>query len=264
MLKEKIALLSVICVLTAHLSCGFVLYPSKYHSTSLASTLDSDDVGGDGTIKWQMKRDECDEWLDRVLIERSSDAPTIFSVASSVVEGYMSDANTSSPLLRRVPTLIGNNVPDLYPFNRSTQNVFFRAFVAKRPPTDHPPATCAHHNIKPEHHTHTMINSTYLADPPPASNAILRSAAASLTPPALRGNIGRDPAAARPFIAAAGPMLGALYPAESDDPAAAGPMLDALYPVESDDPAAAGPMLGASYPVESDLHLYDSLPKFST
>ncbi|KAK1747361.1 tRNA pseudouridine synthase [Skeletonema marinoi] len=103
MLVEKIALLIAICVLTADVSCGFVLDPSMHQSTSLASTLEGDDVGGDGTIIWQMKRDKCDEWLDRVLIERSSDAPTIFSVASSVVEGYMSNANTSSPLLRRVP-----------------------------------------------------------------------------------------------------------------------------------------------------------------
>lgn len=103
MLIEKIALLAAVLVLTAQVSCGFVLYKSKRKSTSLSLSSDSD--GGDGSIKWQMKRDECDEWLDQVLIERSSDAPTIFSVAYSVVEGYMSNnanVSSSSPLLRRV------------------------------------------------------------------------------------------------------------------------------------------------------------------
>ncbi|KAL7494356.1 hypothetical protein ACHAWT_004051 [Skeletonema menzelii] len=106
-LTKWIALLIASCVLLAHLSSCFVLsysYQSKHQSTSLASSSESD--GGDGTIAWQMKRDECDEWLDQVLIERSGDAPAIFSVASSVVEDYVSNnANTSSssPLLRRVP-----------------------------------------------------------------------------------------------------------------------------------------------------------------
>lgn len=106
MLIEKIALLFAVLVLTVQVSCGFVLYKSKRMSTSLSSSQAQESDGGDGSIKWQMKRDECDEWLDQVLIERSSDAPTIFSVASSVVEGYMSNnanVSSSSPLLRRVP-----------------------------------------------------------------------------------------------------------------------------------------------------------------
>jgi tRNA pseudouridine38-40 synthase len=50
-----------------------------------------------------MHRDESDEWLDEVLIERSSDIPSIFSVSSLVVESFISSGvNDSRPVLRRV------------------------------------------------------------------------------------------------------------------------------------------------------------------
>ena len=115
---RKIALLLIVL---AHLSCAFVLFRSKSRvkkSTTLyihASSLESS-VGGDGTIQCQMKRDDCDEWLDQVLIERSSNAPSIFSVASSVVESYLSsNANDSRPLLRRVPYREDDSVDSTIP-----------------------------------------------------------------------------------------------------------------------------------------------------
>ncbi|KAL7457623.1 hypothetical protein ACHAWC_009232 [Mediolabrus comicus] len=52
-----------------------------------------------------MHRDESDEWLDEVLIERSSDIPSIFSVSSLVVESFISNhanGSRSRPVLRRV------------------------------------------------------------------------------------------------------------------------------------------------------------------
>lgn len=103
-LVKKIALMIAISALTAHWSCAFVLHHHNHESTTNLHASFLESVGGDGTIIWQMQRDECDEWLDQVLIERSIDKPSIFSVASSVVESYMSNyANVSRPLLRRVP-----------------------------------------------------------------------------------------------------------------------------------------------------------------
>ncbi len=106
-MASKMALLAALCVLlAAHLSSCFVLYSYQSKHQSNLQALSSESDGCDGTIAWQMKRDECDEWLDQVLIERSDDAPAIFSVASSLVEDYISnDANisSSSPMLRRVP-----------------------------------------------------------------------------------------------------------------------------------------------------------------
>ena len=93
-------------VLMSHLSsCASFLHQSS-SAPQINSKLASSSVevvGAEGAIQWQMNRDICDEWLDQVLIERSSDAPNIFSVASSLVQSYMVNNNDQSiPLLRRI------------------------------------------------------------------------------------------------------------------------------------------------------------------
>ena len=101
-------LLVVLLVVLVHISCAFIsqLHPSSQsHSISSLHTSSLDSVGGDGTIVWQMHRDESDEWLDQVLIERSSGMQSIFSVSSLVVESFISNHtndNDSRPVLRRV------------------------------------------------------------------------------------------------------------------------------------------------------------------
>jgi tRNA pseudouridine(38-40) synthase len=121
LVKNK-ALFVPIFALTAHSSCAFVVVLNgkwvdnndafqhsirlvSYHQNHQLHASSLESVGGDGAIIWQMQRDECGEWLDQVLIERSTDKPSIFSVSSLVVESYMSNyaKDNNRPLLRRIP-----------------------------------------------------------------------------------------------------------------------------------------------------------------
>ena len=92
-----------------------IFSPLALQSTT---TTDSSVATTNNNILWHMHRDECDEWLDEVLIEQSPSkdicsnkyheqpsASPIFQSASFVVESFISgdteDAN-NTPLLRRV------------------------------------------------------------------------------------------------------------------------------------------------------------------
>ena len=92
--------------------------PQLFSPRALQSTTTDSSVATANNILWHMHRDECDEWLDEVLIEQSpskdicsskynehpSPSP-IFQTASFVVESFISgdtEDTNSTPLLRRV------------------------------------------------------------------------------------------------------------------------------------------------------------------
>lgn len=98
--------LTILMLTAHHMSCAFVMIlnhqtqqhkSSARHTSSLSITLD------EGSIIWQMHRDESDEWLDQVLIQRFNSS-SIFSLSSLVVESFMTknSGNDSRPLLRRM------------------------------------------------------------------------------------------------------------------------------------------------------------------
>ena len=84
---------------------------NNLHSTT-TTPLQSDDVSAAEKIDWQMHRDECDDWLDEALIQRSNneavnddDTPSsIFNVAACVVDYFVSGASclSTTPPLHRV------------------------------------------------------------------------------------------------------------------------------------------------------------------
>ena len=91
------------------------------------TTVDSS-VATTNNILWHMHRDECDEWLDEVLIEQSPSKDicsnkycheqpspsSIFQTASFVVESFISgdtEDTNNTPLLRTIPSeCTGDNI----------------------------------------------------------------------------------------------------------------------------------------------------------